>query len=394
MNAPTTHSTEASDKALSRTIGLHGRVAVFSAMAGGVASGGVLVAALTLTGRLSGHALFLSATALFVVGALLGLIHGAVLGYFGRPVETAPSTALRQLILAGLYAVPGLAVAWLVSIWVAMTLIAYYTGKIGALVGVGLGWVAAAAILATAAIQILRAFRNALARWPERRAGTLLVGATFAALLVTFLADRPELWGLRLRVTETGAVLLAIFLTLWVAGPIITMALRLARQLPTAWRSSGSSAGTWTLTDLVIGLVIGAVVGLLAVPFTAPVAPSVTSAFAGNVIVGVGQALVNEVLLRLFMISALAWLLLRWHRVHPDEAAVGSVAAVTLLQVGLYLPGALAVGFPSWTGTVAFLAIAVALPAAAFGVLFWKRGFATALVADVTALVAIALLVP
>ena len=34
----------------------------------------------------------------------------------------------------------------------------------------------------------------------------------------------------------------------------------------------------------------------------------------------------------------------------------------------------------------------VALPAAAFGVLFWRRGFATALIADVTALAAIALL--
>ncbi len=392
MNAPTTHSTEASDKALSRTIGLHGRVAVFSAMAGGVAAGGVLVAAMTLTGRLSGHALFMSATALFIVGALLGLIHGAVLGYFGRPADTSPATALRQLILAGLYAVPGLAVAWLVSIWVAMTLIAYYTGRIGALLGVALGWIAAAAILGTAAVMVVRAFSNALARWPERRAGTLLVGATFAALLITFLADRPELWGLRLRVTETGAVLLAVFLTLWVAGPLITLALRMTSQLPTPWRSAGRSAGRWTPTDLVIGLVIGAVVGLLAVPFTAPMAPSVASAFAGSVVAGVGHALVNEVLLRLFMVSAVAWLLLRWHRVHADEAAVGSVAAVALLQVALYLPGALAVGFPSWTGTVAFLAVAVALPAVAFGVLYWKRGLATALVADATALIAIALL--
>ncbi len=389
MNAPTTHPTEAREKALSRTIGLHGRVAVLSAMAGGVATGGVLVAGLTLTGHLSGHALFLSATALFIVGALLGLVHGALLGYFGRPTGVSPRTALRQLVLAGLYAVPGLAVAWLVAIWVAMTLIAYYTGKIGAMVGVGLGWVAAAAILATAAVTALRAFRNALARWPERRAGTLLVAGTFAALLVTFLASRPELWGLRLRVTETGAVLLAVFLTIWVAGPLITIALRLGRQLPTTWKSSAASGGHWTVTDLIIGLTIGVVVGLLAVPFTAP-DPGI--ALAGGVITGVGQALVDEVLLRLFLVSAVAWLLLRWHRVHPDEAAVGAVTVATIVQVALYTPGALAVGFASWTSTVAFLIVGAALPAIAFGVLFWRRGFATALIADVTALVAIALL--
>lgn len=389
MNAPTTYPTEAGQKALSRTIGLHGRTAVLSAMGGGVATGGVLVAGLTLTGHLSGHALFMSATALFVVGAVLGLLHGAVLGYFGRPADTAPRTAVRQLVLAGLYAVPGLAVAWLVAVWVAMTLIAYYTGKIGALVGVGLGWVAAAAILATAAVTVLRAFRNALARWPERRAGTLLVAGTFAALLVTFLANRPELWGLRLRVTETGAVLLAVFLTLWVAGPLITLALRLMRQLPTTWRAAAPSAGRWTVTDILIGLTIGLVVGLLAVPFTAPT-PGI--ALAGGVITGVGQALVDEVLLRLFLVSAVAWLLLRWHRVHPDEAAVGAVIAATIVQVALYTPGALAVGFASWTSTLAFLAVGVALPAIAFGVLFWRRGFATALIADMTALVAIALI--
>jgi hypothetical protein len=34
----------------------------------------------------------------------------------------------------------------------------------------------------------------------------------------------------------------------------------------------------------------------------------------------------------------------------------------------------------------------VAIPAAVFGVLFWRRGFVTALVADVAALAAIALL--
>ena len=41
----------------------------------------------------------------------------------------------------------------------------------------------------------------------------------------------------------------------------------------------------------------------------------------------------------------------------------------------------------------AVLLAGVAVPALAFGVLFWKRGFASALVADATALIALALLV-
>ena len=110
-------------------------------------------------------------------------------------------------------------------------------------------------------------------------------------------------------------------------------------------------------------------------------------------VVEVSQALVNEVLLRLFLVSAVAWLLLRWHRVHPEEAAIGAIITATVVQVALYVPGALSVGFASGTATAAFLLAGVAVPALAFGFLFWKRGFAAALVADATALIALALLV-
>ena len=146
--------------------------------------------------------------------------------------------------------------------------------------------------------------------------------------------------------------------------------------------------GRTTAKDLGIGLAVGVAVGLLAVPFTGPAAP----AAVGTVVVGASQALVNEVLLRLFLVTSVAWLLLRWHRLGINEALVGAVVAATLVQVLLYAPGAAAIGFASWTGTALFLTVGVALPAAAFGVLFWRRGFATALIADVTALAAIALL--
>ena len=57
---------------LPRGIGLHGRVAVTWAAAGGILLGGVLVAVMTLAGRLSGHGLFFTVSGLFVIGAVLG----------------------------------------------------------------------------------------------------------------------------------------------------------------------------------------------------------------------------------------------------------------------------------------------------------------------------------
>jgi hypothetical protein len=169
---------------------------------------------------------------------------------------------------------------------------------------------------------------------------------------------------------------------------MVTVALRLARSVPFPRAMAGLGAGRTTAKDLGVGLAVGMVVGLMAVPFTGPAAP----AAVGTVVVGASQALVNEVLLRLFVVTVVAWLLLRWHRLGVNEALVGAVVAATLVQVLLYAPGAAAIGFASWTGTALFLTLGVALPAAAFGVLFWRRGFATALIADVTALAAIALL--
>lgn len=389
VSTPTPTAAAPAPQALPRTIGLHGRVAVQWAMAGGVTLGGIVVAAMTLSGRLSAHALFLNATALFVVGALVGLVHGMALGYFGRPLGMKPRRALGDLARSFLYAVPAVAVAWLAAIWVAMSYMAYYEASLGALVGVGVGWMLAAGIVAFAALNGWRALRNAYARWPERRAGSLVVAGGFAALLMLFLADRPEIWGLRLRLTETGAVLLAAAVAIWIVGPTVTLALRLAWGLPSTRPLAGLVGDRrWTPRDLVVGLVSGLVIGLIAVPFAGPAAP----ATAGSVVVEVSQALVNEVLLRLVVVTGAAWLLLRWGRLGTNEAALAAVGIATVLQVALYTPGALAVGFASPAGLTSFLLLAVAVPAAAFGLLYWRRGFGTALVADATALLAILLL--
>lgn len=377
---------------LLRSIGLTGRVAVSWTMAGGLLLGGVLVAVMTLAGRLSGHGILVTSTGLFVIGALLGALHGSVLGILGRPSDVSRNEALHALGRSALYGVPGAAVAWLATVWIAMSMVAGYLGRLGPKILVGSAWAVGALMVLTAAFHGFRALRYAYARWPERELGTALVAASFASLLMVFLADRPTLWLLRLRVTDVGAVLLAALVAIWVAGPLVTLALRLVKQLPGRARATARVADRTTLADIGVGLLVGVVVGLLAVPFAGPAAGLMAGGVGGSV-VAVAQAVVNEVMLRLVLLTGLAWVILRWRRVQAEEAAVLAVTGVAVAQVLLYLPGVVAAGFPSTLAAVTFIGAAILLPALVFGAVFWTRGLTAALVADVTAALALLLFI-
>ncbi|UCC26259.1 MAG: hypothetical protein JSU98_03975 [Gemmatimonadales bacterium] len=366
---------------LERNVGLPGRVTVSFTMAGGLLLGGIMVALMTLSGQLSGHGLFMTSTGLFIVGAVIGAVHGSVLGFLGRDPSVTRRDAWAAVGRALMYSVIGAAVAWLITIWVSLTVVAALMERAGPTVLVALAWVGAAAVLSWAAISGLRALQNAYARWPDRVMGTTLVAASFAAFLVTFLADRPEIWLMRLRVTEVGAVLLSGFLTIWVVGPLVTLSLRLVRELPGRDRAVPSTPRDG-IRDVGFGLVIGLVAGLLALPFT----PStLVTGTVGGFLVAMSQVLLDETLLRLFLLTGVAWLILRWHRTHEEETAVIAVAAVALAQVMFYLPGILATGFPTTLAAVAFTGAAILLPALLFGAVYWLRGFTAALVADATA---------
>jgi hypothetical protein len=390
MNAQTEREDRSIAGPLARGIGLHGWVMVTCAMAGGLVLGGVVVGVMTTIGRMTGHALFLVSTSLFVIGAFLGLMHGSILGFFGRSDGVTPRRARQDLGIATLYAIPGLAVAWLLTIWISMTVVARSVGRVGTHLGVLAGWVGGLAVIGVAAFLGYRALANAYARWPDRRIGTVLVMSTFGALVVLFLAEQPKLWGLHLQVTEVGAVLLAIGATLWIAGPIITLGLRELRSVPWRRRPVLFGHGFQGAVDVGLGLVVGLVIGLLALPFVGPVAGSLGG--TEGVLTAVSQALVEEVLLRLFLTTSVMWLILRWHSVHPEEAAVMSVLGAAVVQLLLYVPSIAAIGFSTNMAAVVFALVGVLLPAAAFGALYWTRGFGTALLADATALVLIALL--
>jgi hypothetical protein len=378
---------------VARDVGLVGRVIVTWGVAGGLALGGFLVAGMTLAGRLSGNALLTTALVLYVIGALLGLVHGAALAYFGRPDGTTARQAFGRIGMGLLYAIPALIVGFLAAGWIAMSSVAVYLGRILPLVGAGIGWLVGAVLVLVAVLSGLEALRNAYARWEDRRLGSVLVAGTFAALLVLFLADRPELWGTRFRVTEVGAVLLAAVGAFWIAGPVVTLALWLQRLLPGRRLAVGFQGQARPWLSLVIGLAAGGLLALVALPFkqaafaTAPVGP------LGGVVHGLSRALVDEVLLRLFLVTGTVWVILRWNATSRPMAAVLGVLAAAFVQALLYLPGINAIGFASPATAAAYLMATVLLPAMVFGALFWKRGFATALLAHATALMAVMLMI-
>lgn len=384
------------DRVPSRGIGLAGRVAVLWATAGGIALGGFAVAGMSLGGRISGSGLLLSATGLFLVGAVLGYLHGSVLGFLGREPETDPATAARGLAKGALYAIPSLAVGWLVAGWIALTVVARFTGEIAPMAGVAVGWLAGAAVVAWAGQEGWRALRLAYRRWEAPRVGTFLVGATFASLLVVFQADHPELFWLDVELNAVGAVLAAAALTIWVVGPVVTLALRALRRLPEPHPGIGIGGGDRAFANLGLGLAVGAALALVALPFHQPPLAVPAEAPAGlleGAALALGHAMVEEVLLRLILLTGAVWLLLRWGSLQREGAALVGVAGVAVLQLGLYLPALEAAGFPTAGAAAGYAVAGVLIPAAAFGALYWFRGFTTALVADATAIGVVALLV-
>lgn len=373
-------------------VGLAGRVALTFAVAGGVLLGGVYMAVMTLLGQMSGHAVLLTALPLYVVGAVLGFAHGAVLGVLGRG-EVPRQEAMRGVALAALYAIPLATIAFLPAGWIAMTQVALYVGRVGALVGTGFGWVVGAVLLAVAARFGWQALHNALALWPERRTGGVLVGAAFVALVVLLLADAPALFGLRVRTTALGAVIGGGMLATWVVGPLVTVALRALRRLPAPRPLVGPEENPRVIGDLAIGLGAGVVLGLLAAPFAAaPLAAPIAAELGvvGTLVVAAGRAVVDEVLLRLGVVTLVAWFLLR-RRFTPTEAGIFAVVAAAVVQVVLYLPGVINIGFPGLSGA-AYLLLAVVVPALVFGTLYWKRGLGAALVANTAAVAVLAVI--
>jgi hypothetical protein len=370
-------------------LGSVGKVAVSWAVGGGILVGGVLVAAMTLAGQLSGFGLLLTCTGLFAVGGVLGFAHGGLVGWAGRPAGVTRREALASLGMGAIYAVPALLVSWLVAGWIAMTSVALYSGKVAGLIGCGIAWLVGAALLVVAAEQGWSALSRLYGSWSNARVASLIVAALYGGLLAVFISERPQLWGLAVQVTPVGAVLLATGATLWLAGPMVGASLALLDRLPSSRPAVAFSGRGSALTSVAIAMGVGVVMALIATPFYTA-AYGVTTGGVAGVISG---ALVDEVVFRLFLVTAIAWVGLREFGFTEAKAVAVAVAVAALAQVLFYLPGVLAVGFPSTATLLGFILVTSLVPAVAFGVLYWRRGFSAALVAHATALGALLLIV-
>jgi hypothetical protein len=123
-----------------RSFGLPGAVMLSWMIAGGVLAGGFLVAYGTLGERISGHGLLYTAGGLYLFGSLIGAILGGALGMFGRPLEVAAKKAFHDQLIALLYAMPALFLAFVLTGWIAMTVVAITLGEVLPLVGVSLAY--------------------------------------------------------------------------------------------------------------------------------------------------------------------------------------------------------------------------------------------------------------
>jgi hypothetical protein len=387
MSATTTAKT-GTGRPLTLGLGSVGKLAVSWAVGGGVLLGGVVVAGMTLAGQLSGFGLLLTATGLFVLGGVLGFVHGGLLGWMGREETMTRRAALGSLGMGAVYAVPALLLSWLVAGWIAMTTVALYSGKVAGLVGCGIAWLVGAALLVVAAEQGWSALQRVYAGWSNARVATLLVAAVYGGLLAVFVAERPQLWGLPVQVTPVGAVLLATAVTLWLAGPMVALSLSLLDRFPATRPAVAFGGRGSAVASIGIAVVVGVVLALMALPFYTATYGVTTGGLAGVL----SGALVDEALFRLFIVTAVAWVGLREFGFTESKAVGVAIAVAALAQVLIYLPGVLAIGFPSMATLMGFLAVTAVVPAVALGILYWQRGFGTALVAHATALAALFLI--
>jgi hypothetical protein len=128
---------------LPKSFGLPGAVFLSWMIAGGLLAGGFLVAYGTMTEQISGRALLHTAGGLYIAGAILGGVLGGALGMFGRPQRMEARSAFRDQMVALLYSLPVLFIAFVVTGWIAMTVVAIHMGEVLPLVGVSAAYLIA-----------------------------------------------------------------------------------------------------------------------------------------------------------------------------------------------------------------------------------------------------------
>ncbi len=383
-----------------RGLDLPAAVAISWSLAGGMLLGGAVVVLRIVTNQTSGHLLLMESATLFVLGALLGIVHGVILGILGRPEGMTPRQAWSAMVHGLLYLVPALLLGWLIAGWVAAMPIALSGDHVVAAVISALAWIGMALTVWFAGSSGFHALTLAYRRWPDRVPGTLLVVATFVALVIAFAVEPPTIWFTDVRLTMPGAMVLALVATLWFYGPIITVSLAVLRKaLPLfpatrvldrvhAWRGFLTRAG--------IAVAAGVGLAVLAVPFHKGSLGLPTDVERFGFVAAMGkaaaEAVTDELLLRLFVLTVALAIAIRYLPREKTWAVALAVAVATLGDLLLHWPTITALGLPGLPMVLAYALARMAIPAALFGYLYWRRGLGTAVAAHAAAGAAVGLL--
>jgi hypothetical protein len=204
-------------------------VAALWAAAGGTAAGG-LVAVLLLLGRIHPDGSLSIALLLASAGAMLGLIHGVVLGYVGRHAAVEHPLRTRDHVFGVLAAGGAIAAAVLLAQWLVLSAVLLRAGSPWGWLALAAGGAAAVVIGVWATVLGWRSLERAYLDWADHRLGAGLLAGSFAALWVVFLVLRPAIPGTRLQLPAAGWLIVSGLATIWVATPAVVLALRAGRR--------------------------------------------------------------------------------------------------------------------------------------------------------------------
>jgi hypothetical protein len=383
-----------------RGLELPAAVAMSWSLATGMLMGGAAVVAMIATDRMSGHLLLMGSAVLFAAGALIGLVHGVILGIAGRPEGTTQRQAVSAMVHGLFYYPFGLLLSWAVAGWVAampLALIGHHI--VGAAIS-ALAWVAMIATVYFAASTGLHALSLAYRRWPDRLPGTIMVGATLVALLAAFAIQPPTIWFTDIRLTYPGAVVLALGATFWFYGPIITIGLAVLRKALPLFPASRvfDRVHAWKgfLVRAAIAIGVGVLIAALAAPFHKGSLGLPTDVERLGLFPAMGLALANavtdELFLRLFVFTAALAVAVKFLSRDRTWAVWLAIAVATVADLLLHWPDMVALGLPGISTVIAYALARMAIPAAIFGYLYWRRGLGTAVAAHAFAGAAVGLL--
>lgn len=402
MNTQTNHSHAAADLGTTgpqRGVELPAALTIAWSLAGGMLFGGAAVVLMILTGRMSGHLMLTASATLFALGALAGLVHGVALGILGRPETMTIRESIAAMVHGLLYLVPALLLGWLVAGWVAAMPMAW-TGKhfIATTIS-ALAWVAMIVTVYFAGSIGLRSAGLALRRWPHRVAGLALTGVVGVTMVAAFSVQPPTIWFTNTRLAMPGALLLAFFATVWFYGPIIAVGLWLLKRFRPELREAelpSSSTLQRIGTSTGIAVAAGLALAVIALPFYRGSLglPSDVErlGFVGALAMTLAQSFSDELFFRLFAMTVAYVLAVRLLPRQGKHAVAIAITVAAALDLIVHLRDLPAFGLPGTLAITSYAAVRIAIPAVAFGYLFYKRGLGTAVGAHVASGVALGLL--